>query len=265
MQDTHKNIVSAIGAKVLRLVQSLGETAVLIQKTFGSIFQIRNGGKNVWYQMQEMGARSFSVTSLTLMFTGMVLALQTGTSFIKVFNEPLYVGRIVGISIVKELGPVLTAMVFAGRVGAAIAAELGTMKVTEQIDALYTLGTNPVKYLTVPRFIAAITMLPFLTIYSNFLGVFGGYLVATLKFSIPSPVYLDDIYALQIREVMHGLVKSVVFALIVVSVSCYKGLTTSGGAEGVGKSTTSAVVISMVSILIGDYFLSAVLVALRIG
>lgn len=265
MEDRSRNPIETVGAKVINLARTFGGMALLTHKTFGSILKFPGGGRNVWYQMQEMGARSFSVTSLTLLFTGMVLALQTGTSFIKVFNEPLYVGRIVGISIVKELGPVLTAMVFAGRVGAAIAAELGTMKVTEQIDALYTLGTNPVKYLTVPRFIAAITMLPFLTIYSDFLGVFGGYLVATLKFSIPAPVYLDDIYALQIREVAHGLIKSVVFGLIVVAVSCYKGLTTSGGAEGVGKSTTAAVVISMVSILIGDYFLSAVLVALRIG
>lgn len=268
MQDTREsspNPLAAIGGKTLRLAEVFGEATLLVRKTFGYIFTLTLGGRNLWAQLLEMGARSFPVTSLTLLFTGMVLALQTGFSFIKVFNEPLYIGRILGISIVKELGPVLTAMVFAGRVGAAIAAEIGTMKVTEQIDALYTLGTNPVKYLAVPRFVAALCMLPFLTVYSDFLGIVGGYLVATLKFSIPSTVYLDEIYALQLREVFHGLIKSVIFALIIVTVSCYKGLSTKGGAEGVGKSTTQAVVTSMVLILVGDYFISAVLVALRIG
>lgn len=253
------------GEKFLTLSETCGEIIFLIRKTFFWLTRAALNRKNVFSQMVEMGVRTFPVTSLTLLFTGMVLALQTGFSFIKVFNEPLYVGRVVGLSIVKELGPVLTAIVFAGRVGAAIAAELGTMKVTEQIDALYTLGTNPVKYLVVPRFLAALTMLPILTVYSDIIGIFGGFAVASFRFDISSTIYWDEIYSLGLRECFHGVLKSVVFAFIVVIISCYKGLTTTGGAEGVGKSTTSAVVLSMVFILVGDYFLSALLVAFGIG
>ena len=260
-----KKMPGIVGAKILKSAETCGEVILLIKKTVIWGIRAPMNRKNVLSQMVEMGARTFPVASLTVFFTGMVLALQTGFSFIKTFNEPLYVGRITGLSIVKELGPVLSAMVFSGRVGASIAAELGTMKVTEQIDALYTLGTNPVKYLTVPRFLAAVTMLPLLTIYSDFLGVVGGFVVSNLRFRIPAPVYWDEIFALQLREVSHGLIKSVFFALIVVSISCYKGLNTTDGAEGVGKSTTSAVVNSMVFILIGDYFVSALLVAVGIG
>lgn len=265
MTEKATHFASAVGQKMLALSESCGEVVLLIRRTGYWFLKSGLNRRNTASQMVEMGVHTFPVASLTVLFTGMVLALQTGYSFIKVFNEPLYVGRIVGISIVKELGPVLTAMVFSGRVGAAIAAELGTMKVTEQIDALYTLGTNPIKYLSVPRFVAALTMLPVLTVYSDFLGVVGGYIVAHLRFGISPNVYWDEIYALQVREVCHGLIKSVVFALIVVSVSCHKGLTTTGGAEGVGKATTSAVVVSMVLVLIGDYFVSAILVAFGIG
>jgi phospholipid/cholesterol/gamma-HCH transport system permease protein len=215
--------------------------------------------------MHQIGVRSFPVTSLTALFTGMVLALQTGYSFRKVFNEPLYVGTVVGLSLLKELGPVLTAVVVAGRVGAAIAAELGTMKVTEQVDALYTLGTNPVKYLVVPRFLACLLMVPLLTVFADAIGVIGGYLISRNRLGIPSAVYWDEIYAMQLEELFHGLIKSVVFALIIVVTACNKGLTCGGGAEGVGRATTGAVVISMVLILVSDYFLSAILVSFGIG
>ncbi len=144
------NFISLIGRKILRSSEICGEVVILVKRTFYWFFHAPLNRRNVFLQLLEMGARTFPVTSLTLFFTGMVLALQSGYSFIKVFNEPLYVGRLVGASICKELGPVLTSLVFAGRVGAAVAAELGTMKVTEQIDALYTLGTNPIKYLAVP-------------------------------------------------------------------------------------------------------------------
>ena len=254
-----------VGGFLLNIAEVLGEMVFLVKKTFGSISHPQISKKNVLKQMVEMGVKTLPVTSLTLLFTGMVLALQTGISFIKVFNEPIYVGRVVGVSVIKELGPVLTALVFSGRVGAAIAAELGTMKVTEQIDALYTLGTNPVRYLCVPRFLAALTMLPLLTIYCDFLGLFGGFIVSSLKFGIPYTIYWDEIYSLQLEEFLHGLIKSGVFALLIVTVSCYTGLKTTGGAEGVGKSTTAAVVHSMVLVLVGDYFVSALLVALGIG
>jgi phospholipid/cholesterol/gamma-HCH transport system permease protein len=195
----------------------------------------------------------------------MVLALQTGYSFRKVFNEPIYVGTVVGLSLTKELGPVLTAVVVAGRVGAAIAAELGTMKVTEQLDALYTLGTNPVRYLAVPRFIACLISIPILTFIADFIGIIGGLLVAIYRLGIPRSTYLHEIRALTWKEGAHGVAKSVVFAAIIAIISCYKGFTCEGGAEGVGKATTSAVVISMVLVLVCDYFLSALLVSFGIG
>lgn len=264
--DLNQNsFISLIGKKILRSSEICGEVVILVKRTFYWFFHAPLNRHNVFLQILEMGAKTFPVTSLTLFFTGMVLALQAGYSFIKVFNEPLYVGRLVGASICKELGPVLTSLVFAGRVGAAVAAELGTMKVTEQIDALYTLGTNPIKYLAVPRFLAAMLMLPLLVIYSDFIGILGGFLIAHLRFGIPPNVYFDEIYIMQIREVLHGLIKAVVFGLIIITISCYEGLTTEGGAEGVGRATTSAVVISMVLVLVSDYFLTALLVAFRIG
>jgi phospholipid/cholesterol/gamma-HCH transport system permease protein len=160
---------------------------------------------------------------------------------------------------------VLTAVVIAGRVGAAIAAELGTMKVTEQLDALYTLGTNPVRYLAVPRFIACVTSIPILTLLADFIGVFGGWVVAVYRLGVPGTTYINEIKELGWKEVSHGVTKSFVFAAIIVIISCYKGFTCEGGAEGVGKATTSAVVVSMVLILVMDYFLSAILVSFGIG
>ncbi len=265
MNKKLESLFSISGNFVLLLSKPCGEIAILLYRTFFWIFKSNTNKRNFFLQLQEMGARTFPVTSLTLLFTGMVLALQTGYAFIRVFNEPLYVGRLVSASIVKELGPVMTAVVFSGRVGAAVAAELGTMKVTEQIDALYTLGTNPVKYLVVPRFLAAMIMLPLLVIYSDFLGTIGGYLVAHYRFDIPTNVYFDEVYLLRLKDVFHGLVKSFAFALLVIMVACYRGLNTEGGAEGVGRATTQSVVVSMVLILVGDYFLTALLIAFGLG
>jgi phospholipid/cholesterol/gamma-HCH transport system permease protein len=257
--------LALLGRQVLALAETLGNVILMVQKTVYWIFRARPDMRNVLAQMNEIGVRSFPVTSLTALFTGMVLALQTGYSFRKVFNEPLYVGTVVGLSLLKELGPVLTALVVAGRVGAAIAAELGTMNVTEQIDALYTLGTNPVRYLVVPRFIACLVMGPLLTVYANVIGLFGGFMVARYRLGIPSTVFWDEINAIHLEEGFHGLIKSVAFALIIVTTSCYKGINCRGGAEGVGQATTSAVVVSMVFVLVSDYFLSALLVSFGIG
>ena len=255
-----------IGKKVLDTAESMGSVAILWQKVVTWFFRAGVSPRLVIAQMHEIGVRSFPVVCLTSLFTGMVLSLQTGLAFSKVFNEPIYVGSVVGLSLVKELGPVLTALVVAGRVGAAIAAELGTMAVTEQLDALSTLGTSPVRYLGIPRFIACLTMLPLLTIFADFIGIFGGYFVALIRFHIPPSVFWDDVLArVQIIHCLHWVIKSFFFAGIIVTTSCYKGFTCSGGAEGVGLATTSAVVIAMVLILVGDYFLSSVLVSFGIG
>jgi phospholipid/cholesterol/gamma-HCH transport system permease protein len=177
----------------------------LLRRTVFWIVKAPLDTRNVFAQMLEVGVQSFPVTSLTALFTGMVLALQTGYSFAKVFNEPLYVGSVVGLSLLKELGPVLTAVVVAGRVGAAIAAEIGTMNVTEQVDALRTLGTNPVRYLVVPRFLACLLMVPLLTVYADVIGIVGGYLVAHLRLDVPTSVYWDEIKAIELEGALHGL------------------------------------------------------------
>ena len=252
--------------KILNLLNDLARIAILFERTVKSIFIKPFEVKNIIHQMVEIGANSFPVTALTSFFTGMVLSLQAGYSSMYVFNEPLYVGTIVTFSLVKELGPVLTAVVITGRIGAAITAEIGTMKVTEQIDALYTLGTNPVKYLSVPRFVACISMIPILTVLSDVIGVLGGFFVANLKLGIPSTVYwADSLDYLRVSDFLHGLIKSIFFGGLLAIVSIHKGFECSGGAEGVGKSTTSSVVTILVLILISDYFLSALLVAFGIG
>jgi phospholipid/cholesterol/gamma-HCH transport system permease protein len=238
----------------------------LFVKTLAASFQKPFEKENVRDQMYEIGTRSFPVTALTSLFTGMVLALQSGYSTISVFNEPLYVGTVVTFSLVKELAPVLTATVIMGRVGAAITAEIGTMKVTEQIDALHTLGTNPIKYLAVPRFLACISMLPLLTVFSDIIGVFGGFLVSRFMLDIPSTIYWSNVFDfIDLSDFFHGFLKSAFFGVLIAIISIYKGFRCSGGAEGVGKATTSAVVTAIVLILVSDYFLSTLLVAFGIG
>jgi phospholipid/cholesterol/gamma-HCH transport system permease protein len=197
------------------------------------------------------------VVVITALFTGMVLALQTYTGF-KRFGAQSLVGTVVGLSMTREMGPVLTALIVAGRAGAAMAAELGTMRVTEQIDALETLATDPVKYLVVPRFLAGITMLPALAVLTDLIGIFGGYMITVGVFDTSSTSYWRRTWDfLQMSDVYNGLVKAFFFGAFISIISCYKGFYTTGGAEGVGKATTGAVVLSMMSILIGDYFLSA--------
>lgn len=255
-----------IGQTILETAAGVGKGANLLFQTLYWISRGKIDWRNTVIQMMEVGWESFPVIALTSLFTGMVLALQTGASSSNIFNEPVYIGTVVGFSLVKELGPVLTCIVISGRSGASIAAEIGTMKVTEQLDALYTLGTNPVRYLSVPRFLACVTMVPLLTILSNIIGILGGLFVTVVKWGVPSSVYWDDILNfMKPDSLFHGLIKSVFFGAAIVTIAVYRGFSCEGGAEGVGKATTSAVMLSMVMILISDYFLTAILVAFRIG
>ncbi|MDR2192159.1 MAG: ABC transporter permease [Endomicrobium sp.] len=260
-----KYFAVAQGNAVLSFLDGLGSAAAMALETFKWILQGAVNPKNTVAQMVEVGWASFPIIMLTSFFTGMVLALQVGSATSNLFNEPVYVGTITGFSLVIELGPVLTAVVVTGRVGAAITAELGTMKVTEQLDALYTLGTNPVKYLAVPRFLACFFMLPLLTALANIIGVYGGLVVTVTSWDVTPAMYWNEVLDFMvIRTFFHGFIKSFFFALIIAIVSCHKGFTTEGGAEGVGKYTTSSVMLSMVLILISDYFLTSFLVALNI-
>lgn len=252
--------------KIKDSIKGLGAASLLVIDTFICITKCQVNWKNTIIQMVEVGYMSFPIIVLTSFFTGMVLALQVGSATANLFNEPVYIGMITGYSLVKELGPVLTSVVITGRVGAAITAEIGTMKVTEQIDALYTLGTNPIKYLAVPRFIACIFMLPLLVAISNIIGIYGGFLVSSLTWDISSTIYISDILnVMTVKTFFHGFIKSFFFAGIIVTVACHKGFQCSGGAEGVGKATTSSVMISMILILISDYFLTDLLTSLKIS
>jgi len=257
-----KKLLSLMGRGVLGSADSLGGAALMVRSSFFWLFRSKLEVKQTVIQSVKIGVESVGVILLTNFFTGMVLALQVGTVTQNLFNEPIYIGTVVGFALVKELAPVLTAVVVSGRAGAAIAAELGTMRVTEQIDALYTLGTSPARYLVIPRYLAMMLMLPILTVFACFAGVWGGFFVSVIKLHVASTVYWDDILTLmRISDFMHGFLKSFAFAFTIATVSCYKGLSTKGGAEGVGRATTDAVVISMVLILVLDYFATAALVA----
>lgn len=254
-----------VGQSLFSVAEGVGQFTFLVRSTIQWMLRGKIEWRQTVVQMMRIGLESLPVSALTAFFTGMVLALQSGATSKHFFNEPLFVGTVVAFAIVMELSPVMTSLVVAGRAGAAIAAELGTMKVTEQIDALYTLGTDPVRYLVIPRVIAFFFVLPILTIFSDFTGVIGGYVVASVKLRVPANVYWHDIIDnMRVRHFVHGYIKGYVFALVIAFVCCYKGVTTRGGAEGVGRSTTTAVVLSMVSVLILDYFVTAVLVAIGI-
>ncbi|MBI3322126.1 MAG: ABC transporter permease [Candidatus Omnitrophica bacterium] len=208
-------------------------------------------------QMDKIGVASFPLVFLTALFTGMVLALQSAYQLQKLSAET-YIGSLVALSMTRELGPVLTALVIAGRVGAAITAEIGTMKVTEQIDALRTLGVDPVRYLAVPRIVALGIMLPLLVIYADMIGILGGYLVGVYKLGIGSSMYMNMTWdPLRLKDVFTGLFKAWVFAMIIATVACHEGFETAGGAEGVGRATTLSVVISFILIITADCFFTA--------
>ncbi len=207
-------------------------------------------------QMIEIGYYSLPVVGLTAIFTGMVLALQSYTGFAR-FSAESAVPNVVVVSITRELGPVLAALMVAGRVGAAMAAEIGTMRVTEQIDALDTLATNPFKYLIAPRLIAGLTMMPLLVLIADVIGVFGGYMVSIYKLGFNPHVYLKNtIDFLEVQDVVSGLVKASVFGFLITLMGCYHGYHSRGGAQGVGAATTNAVVSASILILSFNYLIT---------
>jgi phospholipid/cholesterol/gamma-HCH transport system permease protein len=241
-------VFSEVGAVLVFLLQTL-------RWTVSRPFYV----KSVLKQMEQIGFNSIPVVLTTALSTGMVLALQSYTGF-KRFGAETLIGTVVSLSMTRELGPVLTGLMVAGRAGAAMAAELGTMRVTEQIDALTTLATNPMKYLVVPRFIASTVMMFFLTILGMIIGIIGGYFVGVKVLGTNPVTYINNsINYTEVTDIWYGLIKALVFGAVIGIIGCYKGFNTEGGAEGVGKATTGAVVVSCMLILILDYFLSALL------
>jgi|TARA_B110000438_G_C15775764_1_gene633964 phospholipid/cholesterol/gamma-HCH transport system permease protein len=213
--------------------------------------------KSMWIQMEEVGVKSALIVFLTLFLIGVILAIQTAYQMSQ-FGALEYVGALVGVAITRELGPLLTALVMAGRVGAAFTAELGTMKVSDEILALETMALDPIKFLIAPRFLALIIMLPCLTILGNLMGIFGGFLVGVTTLGIDPVIYIDrSIEAIQVKDVFSGLFKSSMFALIIVMIGSYLAFIIEGGAEKVGQNTRSAVVTSMILIIIADMVFTA--------
>lgn len=240
-------------------VHGLGELTLLTKEAFVSFFTRRPDFRDIIYQLYFIGVKSQSVVLITGAFTGMVLTAQTYFQFHRVQMDTATLA-VVGVGMCSELGPVLTGLMVAGRVGAALAAELGTMRVTEQIDALRTLATHPVDYLVVPRLFATIVALPLLTIESIAIGILGGYTLCR-AFLGPYATYAWDnmvIYT-SLSDLSTGLIKSVIFGAIIAMISCYKGITCREGAEGVGRATTEAVVYSSITILISNFFLTLLL------
>jgi phospholipid/cholesterol/gamma-HCH transport system permease protein len=249
--------IEQIGSYIIRFTKELGSILLLVLSTLKQLFIPPFEMKSVLKQMIEVGIKSLPVVLITAVFTGMVLALQSYTGFRR-FGAEAMVGSVVALSMTRELGPVLTALIVAGRAGAAMAAELGTMRVTEQIDALETLAANPVKYLVVPRFLAGLFMLPALAIVTDIVGILGGYAVTVGLLGTSSTIYWKRTWDyLDMEDIYNGIVKACFFGAAIALVSCYKGFYSEGGAEGVGKATTSAVVLSSMTILISDYFLTA--------
>ncbi len=210
-------------------------------------------------QMVKVGVDSVPVVFLTALFTGMVLALQT-FSVLRRFNAESFVGSLVALSMVRELSSVLSGLIVAGRAGSAMGAELGTMRVTERIDALEVMATDPVHYLAVPRVWATTIMLPLLVVMGNGVGILGGYLVAVVLMGANPVSYLDKSFQyMDSRDLFSGVIKAAVFGFLLAAIGCQQGFYTTGGAEGVGKSTTAAVVVASIAILISDFFLTRLL------
>lgn len=250
-----------IGRKVLYGFRIVGEVLILLWRTFASFREIPRNVTPIFTQMAIIGYETLPVASVMAFFVGMVLALQTGLELYKYGTQDI-IGGIVGLSMVRELGPVMTSFLVAGRAGSAMAAEIGVMKVYEEIDALQTLEIDPVRYLVMPRLLAALICVPVLTIYADCVGIAGGAIISHLhpKLFISYATYTDSLrMALKLREIVVGLAKSFVFGGIIAIVCCYVGFNTSGGARGIGVSTTRSVVLSFMLILVADYFLTRVL------
>lgn len=252
-----KQYLEHLGKKTEAFVTTTGSLGLMLFQAALYTFIPPIKFRNIFKQMEFVGVQSLFVVILTGTFTGMVLALQSFNA-LKRFGAESMVGPTVALSMTRELGPVLAGLMVTGRAGSAIATELGTMRVTEQIDALYTMAVNPIKFLVVPRVLAGICMFPLLTIITDFVGFFGGYMVGVKLLGINSGVYIGrTIDFVQVSDIVAGLTKSLVFGLLATLVACYYGFYTTGGAEGVGKSATSSVVLASVLILISDYLMSS--------
>ena len=252
-------LLETLGRLTLVVLEFHGRCVSLLGLTIRGLFRRPFDGRAIAAQVVRVGVDGLPVVLLTSVFTGAVLALQTYTGFQR-FHAEAYVGSVVALSMLRELAPVLTGLMVTGRSGSAMAAEIGSMRVTEQIDALVALATDPVQYLFVPRILAGVIVLPMLVVLANAVGIGGGYLVAVRLLGANPVVYLDNTFQfLDLNDLWSGLVKAAVFGLLLSLIGCQQGFDTKGGAEGVGRSTTAAVVLGSLAILVSDFFLTKVL------
>lgn len=248
---------------VKQWVESLGAYGNMIRDVGRDLLSHGVSVRDLCKQIVWIGVNSLPIVLLTAIFSGMVLALQTAYGLHR-FGAKNYVGNVVGLALVRELGPVLTAIMLAGRVGAGIAAEIASMVVTEQVDAIRCLGANPIRKLVTPRLLAGTISMPLLVGVANIVGIYGGLLVAVYELNISAYTYYRSyLYAVLIHDVVDGLIKSAVFGFLVVSIACYKGLKCRGGTEGVGLTTTSAVVTGSITVFVSNFFLTKLLILLN--
>ncbi len=248
---------------IYRAIYEIQEFTLLALKALGNLFRTPRYIADTFQQMDTIGVSSVSIIVLTGFFTGGVLALQSSKS-LQAFGAVNLTGQLVALSLIRELGPVLTALMLAGRVGSGIASELGSMVVTEQIDAMRALGTDPTKKLVTPRVVACITMTPLLTVLADLFGLTGGWIVSFYTLRLNTNLYWNTaIRSLEYTDALEGLVKPLVFGFIVGMVGCYFGLRTRGGTRGVGQSTTQSVVFASILVIVSDFFLSKIVLELR--
>ena len=246
-----------IGRRILSFMYFFGGLSSLTAQTVYQTFKPPYKFDHIVEQSRQAGYNSLPIVSVVALFIGFIFALQFGY-FMQRIGSEMYIASLVALAIVRELGPVITALIVAGRVGAANTAELGSMQVTEQIDALETLATNPVKYLVVPRFVALSIMLPLLTLFADIIGIIGSYFICVVKLGITSNMYMNMTFsALLYKDLFTGLFKAWIFGMVIALVSCYEGFNVEGGAVGVGKATTRSVVFSFLMILAADCLITA--------
>lgn len=253
-----KNFISTFGHLLLRFTFFLGSLSLLLGQTLYWSCVPPFRGERFFKQAKRVGPESFFITSLVAFFIGVILALQMAYMMQKLSSE-IYIPSVIAVSLCRELAPVITALIVAGRIGAGITAEIGSMTVTEQVDALRAFATNPVRYLVVPRFWALAIMLPVLTIFADLIGIMGGFMICVFKLSIsPAMYWTMATESIAVKDVFTGLIKTIFFGMIIALVGCQQGLKTKGGAEGVGRATTISVVTSFIFIIMTDGFFTAI-------
>lgn len=251
-------------ALVTPFFYQVGEIAFLVSRTFRNFFRRPFESEIFRQQLEEIGARSLPVVSLTAAFGGLVFALQTYIGFHRYIGQgsEAYGGPILSVGLCRELIPILVGLMVSGRVGSAMAAEIGTMKITEQVDALHSLGADINRYLVVPRVLAGFLMLPLLTLYGDIIGIASGFIFNIYGMGVNKIVYLrNTLLYLELWDVVSGMIKAAIFGLMIAIIGCWQGLDTEGGAEGVGRATTKTVVVASIAILIVNFFLSRALPA----